>query len=81
MFCPLGCPDDSNYKESACSAGDLGLIPGWGRYPGERKIQPGEANGYPFQYSCLKNSMDRGAWQITVHSVIKESDLTETQQQ
>ena len=68
-------------REPACNAGDLGLIPGWGRHPGERKIQPGEGNGYPLQYSCLKTSMDRGAWQVTVHSVTKEADLTETQQQ
>ena len=41
-------------KESACKAGDLDLIPGLGR-------TPGEGNGYPLQYSCLENSMDRGA--------------------
>ena len=68
-------------KNPPASEEDVALISGWGRYPGERKIQPGEGNGYPLQYSCLKNSMDRGAWQVTVHSVIKESDLTETQQQ
>ena len=42
-------------KESACIAGDLGLIPGSGRSPGER-------NGNPLQYSCLENSMGRGIW-------------------
>ena len=42
-------------KESACNAGDPGLIPGQGR-------SPGEGNGKPVQYSCLENSMDRGAW-------------------
>ena len=42
-------------KESACNAEDPGSIPGLGR-------SPGEGNGYPFQYSCLENSMDRGAW-------------------
>ena len=47
-------PGGSDYKESACNAGDLGLIPGWGRYPGE-------GNGYLCQYSCLEKSMDRGA--------------------
>ena len=46
---------DTDGKESACSAGDLGMIPGSGR-------SPGEGNGYPLQYSCLENSMDRGAW-------------------
>jgi len=56
-------------KESACSARDLGLITGSGRSPGER-------NGYPLQYSCLENSMDRGAWWVTVHGVA-ESDMTE----
>ena len=46
-------------KESACSAGDLGLIPGLGR-------SPGEGNGYPLQYSCLENPMGGG-----VHGVAK----------
>ena len=41
-------------------AGDLGLIPGLGR-------SPGEGNGNPLQYSCLENPTDRGAWQVTVH--------------
>ena len=45
---------------SACNAGDLGLIPGFGRSPGERK-------GYPLQYPCLENPMERGAWWATVH--------------
>ena len=58
----------SDGKESACSAGDLGSIPGLGRFPGE-------GNGNPLQYSCLKNPMDRGAWQATVHGVLK-SQLT-----
>ena len=51
-------------KESACNAGDPGVIPGLGR-------TPGEVNGYPVQYSCLENSMDRGAWQGTVQGVAK----------
>jgi len=50
-----GFPDGSYGKESAPSAGDLGLIPGSRR-------SPGEGNGYPLQYSCLENSMDRGTW-------------------
>ena len=54
----------STGKESACSAGDLGSIPGLGR-------SPGEGNGYPFQYFRLENSMDRGAWQATVHGASK----------
>ena len=45
----------SDGKESTSNSGDLGLIAGLGR-------APGEGNGYPFQYSCLGNSMDRGAW-------------------
>ena len=52
----------STGKESACNAGDLGLIPGLGRSPGEGK-------GYPLQYSGLENSVDRGIWQATVHEV------------
>ena len=55
-------PCSSDGKEAACSGGDLGSIPGSGR-------SPGEGNGNPFQYSCLENSMDRGAWQVTVYGV------------
>ena len=51
-------------KESACNAGDLALISGLGR-------SPGEGNNYPLQYSCLENSMDRGAGWATVHRVAK----------
>jgi len=54
----------SDGKKSACNAGDLGLIPGLG-------ISSGEGKGYPLQYSCLENSMDRGAWWATVHGVEK----------
>ena len=59
-----GFPGDSDCKESAYHAGDLCLIPGSGR-------SPGEGSGYPLQYSCLENSMDRGAWQATVHGITK----------
>ena len=52
----------SQGKESACSVGDLDLIPGFGR-------SLGEGNGNPLQYSCLDNSMNRGAWQATVYGV------------
>ena len=61
------CGSDS--KESACSAGDPGLIPGSGRSPGEGK-------GNPLQYPCLENSIDWGAWLATDHGVA-ESDTTE----
>ena len=67
----LGFPSGSDDKESACKAGDLGLIPESGRSPKEGK-------GYPLQYSWLENSMDRKAWQATVHSPQStESDMTE----
>ena len=51
-------------KASAYNAGNPGSIPGLGR-------SPGEGNGNPLQYSCLENSMDRGAWQAAVHGVAK----------
>ena len=62
IYLYLGFPGSSVGKESACNAGDQGLIPGLGR-------SPGEGNGYPLQYSCLENSMDRGAWKAAVHGV------------
>ena len=57
-------PAGSDGKESACNAGDPGLIPGTGR-------SPGEGNGNPLQYSCPENPMGRGAWWATVHGVAK----------
>ena len=60
----MGFPGDSDGKASACSVGDLGLIPGSGR-------SPGEGNGNPLLYSCLENPMDREAWEATVHGVAK----------
>ena len=56
----LGFPDGSDGKESACNAGEPGLVPGWGR-------SPGEGHGHSLQFSCLENPMDRGAWWATVH--------------
>ena len=50
--------------ESACNAGDPGLIPGLGR-------SPGGGNGNPLQYSCLENPMDRGAWWAIAHRIAK----------
>ena len=63
-------PGGSNGKEYDCSAGDPGSISGSGRFSGEK-------NGYLLQYSCLENSMHRGASWATVHGVIKESNTTE----
>ena len=60
-------PCSSVGKESACKAGDPAMqsfIPGWGR-------SPGEGNGNPLQFSCLKNPMDRGAWRATLRGVMK----------
>ena len=59
-----GLPWWLRHKESACSAGDIASIHGLGRSPEER-------NDNPFEYSCLENSMDRGAWRATVHGVAK----------
>ena len=61
---PMGFPSGTAVKNPPANAGDTGLIPGSGR-------SPGEGNGNPFQYSCLENSMDRGAWRATVHGVAK----------
>ena len=66
---PLGFPAGSDGKDSVCNAGDPGLISGSGR-------SHGEGNGYPPKNSCLENSMDREAWQATVHWVT-ESNTTE----
>ena len=54
----------SDGKESACSAGELNSIPGLGR-------SHGKGNDKPLQYPSLEKSMDRGAWQATVHGVAK----------
>ena len=56
-------------KESACNAGDPGLIPRWER-------SPGGGNGNPFQYSHLENPMDRGSGRLQSMGVTKESDTT-----
>ena len=59
-----GFPGGSDSKESACNVGDPGLIPGSGR-------PPGEGNGYPHQYSCMENPMDREDWKAILHGVSK----------
>ena len=61
----MGFPGGWDGKESACNAGDVRdvvAIPGSGR-------SPGGGNGNPLHYSCLENSMDRGAWQATAHRI------------
>ena len=69
-----GFPGGSEGKASACNARDPGSIPGSGR-------SPGEGNGTPLQYSCLKNPMDRGAWWATVHGGHKSwTRLSDTRQ-
>ena len=64
----LDFPGGSDGKESACTAGDLGSIPGLGRSPGG-----GDDN--PFQNFCLENQSDRGAWRATVHGIAKSQTL------
>ena len=64
----LGFPGGSEVKNPPANAGDMGSIPGSGRYPGE-------GNVYPLWYSWLENSIDRGAWQAIVHG-IAGSDMT-----
>ena len=64
---PMGFSGDSDGRESSSNAGDMGSIPGLGRSPGER-------NGYPLQYPCLENPIDRGAWQAIIHG-ITESEM------
>ena len=57
-------------KNLTANAGDMGSIPGSGRFPGE-------GNGNPLQCSYLGNPVDRGAWRATVHGAAEESDMTE----
>ena len=72
VFCVLikiqGFPGGSMVKNLSANAGDLGLITGLGR-------SPGEGNDYPLQYFCLGNPIDRGAWQAAVQGVTKEWDM------
>ena len=56
-------------KNLHANVGDEGLIPGSGR-------SPGEGNGNPLQHSCLGNPLGRGAWQVIVHGVTKEFDMS-----
>ena len=59
-----GFPGGAMLQNPLANAGDSGLIPGSGR-------SPGKGNGNPFQYSCLRNPMGRGAWQARVHGIAK----------
>ena len=68
----MGFPGDSDGKESAGNAEDLGLISGLGG-------SPGGGHGNPLQYSCLENPMDRGTWRAVARGGHKESDMTERQ--
>ena len=63
-------PGDSVVKNPPANAGDVGLIPGLGR-------SPGEGNGNPLQYSCMGNRMDKGAQLAIVHGVAKDLDPAE----
>ena len=68
----MGFPGGAVVKNPPAGAGDTGdvdSIPRTGRSPGER-------NDHPFQYSCLENPMDRGAWRATVHGVAKSWTCT-----
>ena len=65
----MGFPGGSVVKTPPASAGDVGLIPGSGR-------SPGEGNGNPLQYSCLGNPTDRESWQVTIHGFAKELEMT-----
>ena len=72
----LGFTGGSAGKESVCNAGDLGLIPGLGR-------SPGEGNGNPLQCSGLENPKDRGAWWASIYGVAKSQtqlSLSQTEQ-
>ena len=64
----VGFPGDSVIENPPANAGDAGSIPESGTFPEE-------VNGNPLQYSCLETCMDKGAWQATVHGIMKESDM------
>ena len=67
----LGSPGGSGGKGSVCHSGDPGSVPGSGG-------SPGEGNGYPLQYSCLENFIERGTWQATVLGVTKSQTQLST---
>ena len=63
----MGFPRGSVGKESACNAGDAGVV---GSIPGSGR-SPRGWHGNPLQYSCLENPMNKGAWRATIHGVAK----------
>ena len=65
----MGFPWWLSGKESTCNVEERGSVTSLGR-------SPGEGNGNPFQYSCLGNPIDRGAWQATLHGITKDLDMT-----
>ena len=69
----MGLPCGLVVKNSPTNAGNVSSVPGSGR-------SPEKENGHPLQYSCLKNSLDRGAWRTIVHGVAKESGMTTTEE-
>ena len=71
VLCLLDFLGGSDGKMSICNARDLGLVAGLGR-------SPGEGNGNPLQYSCLENSMDRGAWWATVRGGMTYGQVMES---
>ena len=70
-LCEQGFPGGSDGKESACNAGDLGLIPGLGR-------SPGEGNGNPLQYSCLEMPWTEEPGKLQYHGVTKRQTRLST---
>ena len=70
MIQPMSFPGGSVVKNPPANAGDVVLIPGLGR-------SPGEGSGNPLQYPCMGNPIDRGAWRATAHEVAEELDTTE----
>ena len=72
LFSATGFPGGSAVETPPANVGDVGLTPGLRRFPGE-------GNGNPLQYSCLRNPMVREAWWATVHWASKESEMTKQQ--
>ena len=69
MIQPMSFPGGSVVKNLPANAGDVALIPGLGR-------SPGEGSGNPLQYPCMGNPIDRGAWRATAHGVAEELNMS-----